>query len=371
MAASLNGVVINEILPDPTGDTASFDTDGDGTVDETDEFVELFNSNTEPVDISGWTLGNGGGEEETFVFPEGTIIPAGGYIIVIGAWNSTDPLPENYFELEDLLSFDDDGDEVILSDGVDTIAAVYNGADPDPITNPDLPAGAIVDDFGNATDGQSLERSPDGSDTIVDTTPDPECFLTGTLIATERGDVAVEQLKIGDRVQTSGGEVVAIKWIGRQTVDPATLQNSMRGYPVWIKAGALGNNLPIRDLYVSPDHAILLEGLLINAGALVNNVSILSTEPTEPFTYYHVELHKHALVLAEGTAAESYLPQKENRYVYDNGAEYADLYPNENDILAYWPMSYPRVSSKRQLPKFVSQRLNAIAATGELAAVAG
>ena len=145
-----------------------------------------------------------------------------------------------------------------------------------------------------------------------------ECFLTGTSILTDKGEIAVENLVIGDRVVTAEGKLEPVKWIGYQTVKPNQVKQPLRGYPILIKAGALGNNLPQRDLYVSPDHAMFFEGMLINAGALVNGTSIVKTEPQEAFTYYHVELENHALLLAEGALAESYLPQNEDRLAYEN-----------------------------------------------------
>lgn len=187
-----------------------------------------------------------------------------------------------------------------------------------------------------------------------------ECFLTGTLIATAEGEVAVEKLSVGDRVQTAEGTLERIKWIGRQTMKPEEVRNPMRGYPIWVKAGALGDHLPKRDLYVSPDHALLVGDLLINAGALVNGVSIIQTEPTETFTYFHVELEKHSLLIAEGAYAESYLPQREDRNCYDNAAEYTDLYP-EGPSVMLWPLDYPRVSSYTTVPRYVRKRLQNIA----------
>ena len=187
-----------------------------------------------------------------------------------------------------------------------------------------------------------------------------ECFLTGTNILTDQGEIAVEDLKIGDTVITATGQPENIKWIGKQTIEPYQVKNPLRGNPVLIKAGALGNNLPCRDLYVSPDHAMFVDGLLINAGALVNDISIVQTEPTESFTYYHVELENHCLLVAEGTAAESYLPQKENRREYDNFAEYEDLYPDGSNLML-WPMDYPRISSWNKVPRFVSKKLLKIA----------
>lgn len=196
---------------------------------------------------------------------------------------------------------------------------------------------------------------------------DIECFLTGTHILTEKGEIAVENLKIGDKVQTGDDKLEPIKWIGKQTINPHQVNNPLDSYPILIKAGALGDNIPSRDLYISPNHSLLVEGLLINAGALVNDISIIKIEPTQTFCYYHIELENHALLVAEGTFAESYLPQKEDRLAYDNGAEYEELYPYSNNLML-WPLDYPRVSSKNKLPRFVSQKLMAIgSASGEAA----
>ena len=183
-----------------------------------------------------------------------------------------------------------------------------------------------------------------------------ECFLAGTLILTEDGEKSVEELTIGDRLYTFSGQLEPIKWIGRQTYHRATA-HPLRSNPIHVKPGALGENLPLRDLFVSPDHALLVDGLLINAGALTNGTSIVQIQPDEDsFTYYHIELQHHALLIAEGTAAESYLPQKQDRVSFDNADEYAALY-SEQTFISLLPMNYPRVSSKRQLPRFVSKRL--------------
>ncbi|MEL6987663.1 MAG: Hint domain-containing protein, partial [Bacteroidota bacterium] len=188
-----------------------------------------------------------------------------------------------------------------------------------------------------------------------------ECFLAGTKILTDKGEIAVEELSIGDLVQTAEGILEPIRWIGKQTVEPNRIQNPLRGYPILIKAGALGKGLPYRDLYTSPDHAYLVDGLLINAGALVNDISIIKTEPTETFYYYHVELENHSLLIAEGTPAESFYPNREDRLVYDNGAEYDRLYPYGNSQLILYPLDYPRISSKNKVPGYISEKLLQIA----------
>jgi hypothetical protein len=178
------------------------------------------------------------------------------------------------------------------------------------------------------------------------------CFLERTRIATPEGERAVETLAIGDLILTADGRSAGVRWIGRRTLR-ADGENGYRFadpliyLPIRIKAGALGENLPRRDLLVSMDHAVLIDGLLVQAGALVNGVSVLrETRLPESFTYYHIELADHALVLAEGVPAETFVDNV-TRMGFDNWAEHEALYGNEPMIAE---MPYPRVQSHRQLP---------------------
>ena len=196
--------------------------------------------------------------------------------------------------------------------------------------------------------------SPEQSFLIIE----DECFLEGTNILTEDGYRRIEELEIGDKVKTFDGKLEEIKWIGKQTRHRFTA-HPLRSLPIQIKAGALGNNLPRHDLFVSPDHSLLIDGLLINAGAIENGVSIVKTYP-QNYIYYHIELANHALLDAEGAPAESFCPNKEDRSTYDNGAEYYELYPHGNKLM-FWPMDYPRISSKNKVPLFVSEKLIKIA----------
>lgn len=190
------------------------------------------------------------------------------------------------------------------------------------------------------------------------------CFMQGTLIATPFGDVKVEELKAGDLVLLVDGSTAPVRWVGHQTVslrfvDPA------RAVPVLIKAGALGNGLPVRDLRVSPAHALLVDGNLVQAGALVNGSSILRDEAApQVFTYHHVELAQHALLVAEGAPAESFIDSVEE-VPFHNAAEREGFAPVE-------PMDLPRARSHRQVPAVTRARLAAVAAeiAGEKVAAA-
>ncbi|WP_376094433.1 Hint domain-containing protein [Roseomonas sp. CCTCC AB2023176] len=218
----------------------------------------------------------------------------------------------------------------------------------------------LFTDRANLSPARELSVNPAGANGTNNwslVTDGPVCFMPGTLIATPRGEVAVEDLRRGDLVTTSSGASEPVRWIGRQTVsrlfgDPA------RVLPVRIRAGALGGGLPKRDLFVSGDHALLVDGLLVQAGALVNGSSILREEdvPTV-FTYLHVELSDHSLLLAEGTPAETFIDNVD-RAAFDNWAEHEAL----SDAPA--PMTeldVPRVRSARQLPPATRARLAAAA----------
>src|SRR5205085_6157206 len=126
----------------------------------------------------------------------------------------------------------------------------------------------------------------------------------GTLLMTEHGEVPVERLAVGDRVKTLSGAVRPIVWIGcgRHLVTRA----NRLARPVIVRAGALADNVPVRDLYLTHGHALYLQGVLIPVENLVNHRSILWDEAARVVEYYHIELAEHDVVLANGAPAESY-----------------------------------------------------------------
>ncbi|MBT54564.1 MAG: hypothetical protein CMF72_14355 [Mameliella sp.] len=202
-----------------------------------------------------------------------------------------------------------------------------------------------------ASSGTSNDFQSETSDTNVYL-----CFGQGTLIATPDGDRAVETLSMGDLILTAEGTAVPVKWVWTQTV--ATRFNPAdRLQPVRLRAGALGDGLPLRDLVLTADHALLIDDMLINASALVNGSTIdwqPLSELGDSFAVYHIETEGHEIILAEGTKAETYIDHV-GRRSFDNYAEYIAHFGTEQSLVE---MPYARISARRLLPPALKARLD-------------
>lgn len=149
------------------------------------------------------------------------------------------------------------------------------------------------------------------------------CFARGTLIRTPEGEIAVERLRTGDTVlvQQNGSLMPQpVVWRGHRRIDLIAHPKPAHVAPIRIRAGAFGEGLPVRDLILSPDHALLIDGKLIAARQLVNGASITQEEGWTAVDYYHVELDRHAILLAEGLPAESYLDTGNRGFFANSGA---------------------------------------------------
>jgi hypothetical protein len=134
-------------------------------------------------------------------------------------------------------------------------------------------------------------------------------FASGTRLRTTRGEVAVEDLKVGDEATTlSGASRPIIRVDQRTIVEPRRAEA-----PVRVRAGALGDNQPTRDVLLSPDHGVVvkvMDEVLIPVGLLVNGATIAREAPGE-VAYWGVELDGHDVILAEGLKTESRLAADE------------------------------------------------------------
>ncbi len=187
-------------------------------------------------------------------------------------------------------------------------------------------AGGVLSLFAGATPAGSLRFLGDpgagfsiaaqGGETILSTDVAP-CFAAGTRIATPSGLVPVEALRPGDLVLTQWGEAMPIRWLGHRRVVCARHPRPHDVLPVRVRAGAFGPGMPVRDLRLSPDHAVFSDGALVPVRYLLNGATLVR-EQAAAVTYWHVELDRHDVLLAENLPCESYLDTG-NRAAFANG----------------------------------------------------
>ena len=233
------------------------------------------------------------------------------------------------------------GDSLILS-GVTDVSSVTisppGTLDIKQTSGPDI--FVPLDSTFDYADGTFSFFTAGGVTTITDNvTP---CYLAGTLIRTDRGDVRVEDLAIGDCVITLKGAAEPIKWIGRRAYSSAFAAGNRDIIPILIKQGALADNVPARDLYVSPLHAMYLDNVLVQAEHLVNGTTIVRCPHIDPIRYFHIELDRHDVIFAEGAPAETFV-DCDSRGMFHNAPEFAALYPDAQP--ARWKFCAARIDS--------------------------
>ena len=154
----------------------------------------------------------------------------------------------------------------------------------------------------------------------------PPCFVAGTAIMTPAGPVPVEHLAPGDAVVTRFAGVARIRWTGRRRLAPGRHRDPEAAFPVRILRDAVADGVPVRDLLLSPDHAVFLGGVLIPVKYLLNGVTIFQDRGFASVEYWHVELARHDVLLAEALPAETYLDTG-NRAAFEQAGTALSLHP--------------------------------------------
>ncbi len=171
----------------------------------------------------------------------------------------------------------------------------------------------------------SLGSATQGGGEVTIALEQVACYCAGTLIETEHGPVAVEDLAIGDLVVTATRQLKPIVWIGSRKLDIARHRFPLEVLPVRVRAGAFGAGLPHRDLWLSPQHAVYVEGVLIPIIRLANGANVAQAR-VENVSYFHIELESHDVLLAEGLPAESFLDCG-SRSGFANCDNFVELHP--------------------------------------------
>ena len=183
-----------------------------------------------------------------------------------------------------------------------------------------------VQEFAASGTAFMTPLSPKSQPLVLTETGNP-CFVTGTQIRTAHGGMPVESITVGEQVRTVLHDRLAtVIWAGQRQVNCARHPDPRQVWPVRVQAGAFGEGQPHRDLFVSPDHAIYVNDVLIPVKHLINGSTITQT-PRNHVTYHHLELAEHDVLLAEGLPVESYLNTNDSTN-YANRPEPVRLHPD-------------------------------------------
>ncbi len=144
------------------------------------------------------------------------------------------------------------------------------------------------------------------------------CFTPGTAIATPKGEVAVENLQAGDRVLTRDNGIQELAWVGQRQLSEFELARHPEWRPVLIRAGALGPNVPEKDLLVSPNHRVLVtearaalyfeESEVLAAAKHLTDLDGVDRVKPSGLTYVHLLCERHEVILSNGAWTESFQP---------------------------------------------------------------
>jgi hypothetical protein len=198
-------------------------------------------------------------------------------------------------------------DTIVLSGITDATGVSFNGGDTLTVSESIGPGVTLA-----------FDDAPALSYAVVDGSTDlfVPCFLPGTHILTDRGEVLVEKLQVGDVIVTLSGRTRRLCWIG-QGRTLATRGRRTAATPVIVRKGALSDNVPYLDLHITKGHSLYFDGALIPIEFLVNHRSILWDDRAQEVTVFHLELDAHDVLIANGVAAESYRDDG-NRWLFQN-----------------------------------------------------
>jgi Ca2+-binding RTX toxin-like protein/glycosyltransferase involved in cell wall biosynthesis len=270
---------------------------------------------------TGPDLMYGGGGADTFVFKALTDAPVGGNLTTIGDFTQG----QDKIDLSGIKTTGSDPGQPLTFIGsapftgqAGQVNEITSGTNT--ILEGDVNGDGIADFqiqlYGNYT----LQAS----DLVL---ASPACYCIGTRILTDLGEVAVEDLSIGDRVMTVSGETKPVKWIGRRSYVGWLAAGNPKVMPICLKAGSLADGVPGRDLWISSEHAMFIDGALVPAGLLVNGHSIVKAASVEEIHYFHIELEQHDVILAEGAWSESFVDDN-SRGMFHNAPDYYALHPD-------------------------------------------
>ncbi|MGR3679004.1 MAG: choice-of-anchor L domain-containing protein [Paracoccaceae bacterium] len=190
-------------------------------------------------------------------------------------------------------------------------------------------------DDGTSVFSYTVQDGHENTDTAfvtVTTTPQVACFVAGTLIETASGPLPIEQLVLGQLIQTRDNGFQPLRWIGR-TLHRATGKCA----PVLVEQNALGTH---GQIFFSSNHRVLIQShraqlfygadeVLVKIANLINGTTVRVRDDGSETPYFHLLFDHHEIVTGNGLQSESYHPGADNCMGFDTETrnDFLDILP--------------------------------------------
>lgn len=320
---------------------------------------------------NGGTFSNGGallnllgGTIITFGTGGGTFVANGGGAII----NLSATTINNYNPANSVIEFADTATPVVsykishdlLGDGV-TITALDANNNTVASTDVNLASGVVL------TDGTYSVSAPAGDQNPLNITQSNgnlyigACFLAGSMILSSEGDIAVEDIEIGDQVVTfdwknNKNVMRLVIWVGKTHVNVRShLPDDEAGYPVRILKDAIADGVPYKDMLITAEHSLFFNGKFVPARMLVNGRSIFFDKSITSYDYYHIETQNHSVIMADGMLTESYLDTG-NRHTFQQDGKVVSIGGSLN---LTWDDAAAPLGVNREFAEPLSRRIEA------------
>ncbi|MBS1063794.1 tail fiber protein [Gluconobacter wancherniae] len=210
------------------------------------------------------------------------------------------------------------------------LGTTYGGNGTTNFALPNLSDTVVAGSGGSQSFGKTY-----GSNAAILSVSGGACFCGGSRIRTSRGDIPVEEIQIGDHIvafddDVTGGTIRSVTWVGQsRAVVRSRLPDDEAGYPVRLLKGAIAHNVPYKEMLITSEHCLFLDGRFVPVRMLVNGRSIFFDRSIASYDYYHVETEDHSVIMADGVLTESYLDTG-NRLAFDQNGPVVSIRQSRN-----------------------------------------
>jgi hypothetical protein len=177
-------------------------------------------------------------------------------------------------------------------------------------------------------------------------------FAQGTLIQTNDGYVAIEDLKPGMMIATANGKSQPLLWIGSMTLFPSSANLGLEPSHIYrMTDGGFGLDRSAPDLILGPSARLLPCMLAIDSTSPLKNIddladgqSVIKIRPFSAIRVFHICLPSHGLVRANGVLTETYHPGEDAQMHLSTElfAHFMSLFPHINRVGDFGPLNHRR-----------------------------